>query len=207
MIDNIEIVTNSHPYRDAITKLFTDGWHHPTRTATIQCIYVHNQRAQELVDYLKRGEASVLFHGTQRACHVGDPNHPLRVCNNTECRICGILRDGFKLDRASLESTGIFGPGIYTTDVSSKADKWVMNHHMHSKLHVMLLCAVCVGKSEKLYRADRGRKGPSAGYQSVEGAVIADGGVLNEPEIVLYSENLVVPFGMIVYTREGWEPF
>lgn len=101
----------------------------------------------------------------------------------------------------------MFGPGIYTTDVSSKADNWVMNHHMHSKLHVMLPCAVSVGKSEKLYSADYERKGPSTGYQSVEGAVIAEGGVLHEPEIFLYSENLVVPFGMIVYTREGWQPF
>ncbi|WAO87630.1 Hypothetical protein NCS54_00494600 [Fusarium falciforme] len=163
------------------------------------------ERVQELVAYLNRGEARVLFHGTQRARHVGDPNYALRVCNNTECRLCGILRDGFKLDWA--KSTCMFGPGIYTTDVSSKADNWVMNHHMHSKLHVMLLCAVSVGKSEKLYRADHGRKGPSTGYQSVEGAVIAEGGVLHEPEIVLYSENLVVPFGMIVYTREGWQPF
>lgn len=72
---------------------------------------------------------------------------------------------------------------------------------------VMLLCSVSVGKFEKLYRADHGRKGPSTGYQSVEGAVIAEGRVLHEPEIVLYSENLVVPFGMIVYTREGWQPF
>ncbi|KAJ3468203.1 hypothetical protein MRS44_002268 [Fusarium solani] len=204
MIDDTEVVTNSYTYRDEIVKLFDNGWHHPTKTATIQCIYVHKQRAQELVAYLNRGEARVLFHGTQRACHVGDPNHPLRVCNNTECRLCGILRDGFKIDRA--KSTCMFGPGIYTTDVSSKADNWVMNHHMHSKLHVMLLCAVSVGKSEKLYRADHGRKGPSAGYQSVEGAVIAEGGALHEPEIVLYSENLVVPFGMIVYTREGWQP-
>ncbi|KAI8676273.1 hypothetical protein NCS56_00514700 [Fusarium sp. Ph1] len=205
MIDDTEVVTNSYTYRDEIVKLFDNGWRHPTRTATIQCIYVHKQRAQELVAYLSRGEARVLFHGTQRACHVGDPNHPLRVCNNTECRLCGILRDGFKIDRAKL--TCMFGPGIYTTDVSSKADNWVMNHHMHSKLHVMLLCAVSVGKSEKLYRADRGRKCPSTGYQSVEGAVIAEGGVLHEPEIVLYSENLVVPFGLIVYTREGWQPF
>lgn len=98
------------------------------------------------------------------------------------------------------------GPRIYATDVSSKADTWVMNHHMHSKLHVMLLCVVSVEKSEKLYRADEGRKGPSTGYQSVEGAVIAEGGVLHEPEIVLYSENLVVPLGMIVYTREGLQP-
>jgi hypothetical protein len=54
---------------------------------------------------LNRGEARVLFHGTQGACHVGDPNHPLRVCNNTECRLCGILRDGFKIDRASKYTT------------------------------------------------------------------------------------------------------
>ncbi|KAJ4249256.1 hypothetical protein NW757_007833 [Fusarium falciforme] len=205
MIDDIEVVTNSYTYKDEIVKLFDNGWHHPNRTAEIQCIYVHRQRVQELVAYLNRGEARVLFHGTQRACHVGDPEYALRVCNNAECRLCGILRDGFKLDRA--KSTCMSGPGIYTTDVSSKADNWVMNHHMHSKLHVMLLCAVSVGKSEKLYRADHRRKGPSTGYQSVEGAVIAEGGVLHEPEIVLYSENLVVPFGMFVYTREGWQPF
>lgn len=105
MIDDTEVVTNSYTYRDEIVKLFDNGWHHPTKTATIQCIYVHKRRAQELVAYLNRGEARVLFHGTQRACHVGDPNHPLRVCNNTECRLCGILRDGFKIDRASKYAT------------------------------------------------------------------------------------------------------
>ena len=105
MIDDIEVVTNSHAYKDEIVKLFNNGWHHPNRTAEIQCIYVHKQRAQELVAYLNRGEARVLFHGTQRACHVGDPNFALRVCNNAECRLCGILRDGFKLDRARKYTT------------------------------------------------------------------------------------------------------
>ncbi|RSM10827.1 hypothetical protein CEP52_003414 [Fusarium oligoseptatum] len=204
MIDGVELVTKNHIYRDRIEKLFVDGWRDKTKTSSIKCIYIHTQRAKELVDYLKRGEAMVLFHGTQRACHVGDPDHPLRVCNNVECHLCGILRDGFKLDRA--DSEGMFGPGIYTTDVSSKADKFVMNHHMHSKMHVMLLCAVLPGRSEKLYRADRERRGPSTGYQSVEGAVFAEGGALKYPEIVLYSEDRVVPFGMIVYTRKGWKP-
>lgn len=101
IIDDIEVVTNSYAYKDEIVKLFDNGWRHPTRTASIQCIYVHTQRAQELVAYLNSGEARVLFHGTQRACHVGDLNYALRVCNDIERHLCSILRDGFKLDRAS----------------------------------------------------------------------------------------------------------
>ncbi|KAM0427853.1 hypothetical protein ACHAPT_007312 [Fusarium lateritium] len=83
-------------YND-IKKRFDDGWRHTGKSAYVQHIYIN-------MDYVARAQVpglQYLFHGTQRACHVGDPNFPLKHCNNGECHVCGIMRGGFKLEYAS----------------------------------------------------------------------------------------------------------
>lgn len=57
------------------------------------------------------------FHGTQRACHVGEGSGDITPCSKPECRVCGILKHGFQLKYAN--SGGMFGPGIYSTTASS----------------------------------------------------------------------------------------
>lgn len=40
----------------------------------------------------------------------------------------------------------------------------------------------------------------------VEGVTINNGGSLQYPEFVVYREDAIVPVGLIMYTRKGWEP-
>lgn len=98
----------------------------------------------------------------------------------------------------------MFGEGIYTTSVSSKADNYAMNHHMHSHLHAMLLCLVFIGKYEEVHEADHDRIAPKEGCQSVKAAIRRDGGAVEYTETVVYNEANVIPIGMIMYTRQGW---
>ena len=49
----------------------------------------------------------------------------------------------------------MFGGGVYSTSVSSKADNYAMNHRIHSHLHSIILCLVFIGKYEKLHQAEQ----------------------------------------------------
>ena len=100
----------------------------------------------------------------------------------------------------------MFGHGIYTTSTSSKADHYVMNSRIHSHKHIMLLCLVFVGESEKLYGPDYTKTAPSPGYESVTAATTAENGAVLYDETVVYREDAIVPVGLIVYTRTGWQP-
>lgn len=48
------------------------------------------------------GRSRTTFHGTQRACHVGeDPKHSsLLLCHKDDCCLCSILRKSFRVDKA-----------------------------------------------------------------------------------------------------------
>jgi len=99
----------------------------------------------------------------------------------------------------------MFGKGIYSTHVSSKADQYAMNHHINSHLHGIILCLVFVGKRETLRWADERRTAPARGYGSVVGATFDEGGALAYQEAVEYNESFIIPIGLIMYTRSGWQ--
>lgn len=73
-------------------------------------------------------------------------------------------------------------------------------------MHVMLLCHVFTGRPEKLYTAEYDRQAPSPDHDSVEAATRAEDGVVNYPLTVVYNPSAIVPVGLIVYTRQGWQP-
>lgn len=98
----------------------------------------------------------------------------------------------------------MFGEGIYTTQTSSKADDYVLNHRIRSQKHVMILCLVYVGRSQTLYQADHNRTSAGAGYHSITAATTANGGAVRYDETVVYEDCSIVPIGLIVYTRTGW---
>ncbi|KAF5675565.1 hypothetical protein FDENT_9700 [Fusarium denticulatum] len=104
------------------------------------------------------------------------------------------------------DDEGMFGPGIYSTPNSSKADVYAKNHHVSSNLHAMLICYVVATKPQRKLLADQDITRPSRGFNCVEGVTIDNGGSLQYPEFVVYREDAIIPVGLIMYTRKGWEP-
>lgn len=99
----------------------------------------------------------------------------------------------------------MFGKGIYTTSISSKADGYAKNHRIRSKRHAILLCLVYVGIAEPMYRADHKKRAPIPGCDSVMGMIDIHGGSLEYPETVVYDKAQAIPIGLIMYSREGWK--
>lgn len=94
----------------------------------------------------------------------------------------------------------MFGRGIYSTSVCSKADNYVGNHNTQSYARVMLLCLVSSSKPELLYAADHKKTSPSNGYDSVEAVTQDQGGAVVYPEMVVYDEDAIIPIGLMIYT-------
>ncbi|KAJ7221082.1 hypothetical protein C8J57DRAFT_1094932, partial [Mycena rebaudengoi] len=140
------------------------------------------------------------FLGMTRACYIGEDEEHLSPCDHSECNLCSILRSGFDVERAGPDS--MFGSGIYSSEISSKANGYVWNSHIHSKLHAMIMCDVVVGMSQKLYSESQGQTSPDFPYDSVEGVTVAKGGSLNHPETVVYQVKAIMACMLIMYTRK-----
>lgn len=205
-------VRSTDPAFISFQKLFNEGWQHKDRSAKMEAMFVlQSSHLRALQDAARRtvagpplddSEAEYFFHGTRRACSVGE--RTAKPCNRQDCIICCILRDNFKLDAA--RRGGMFGPGIYTTPISSKADLYASNHHIHSNQHAILICRVVCSRPQYLYAPDQFRRGPDPGYNSVKAVTKDKGGSVEYPEIVVYREDAIVPYGLIMYTRKGWRP-
>lgn len=96
----------------------------------------------------------------------------------------------------------MFGRGIYLTRVSSKADIYAWNSQGHSDLHVLLICLAFTGRVEMVCEADYDKVTPSAGFDSAEAATLANKGAVAYHESIVYREEVVLPVGLIVYTRQ-----
>ncbi|KAK3946354.1 hypothetical protein QBC46DRAFT_369562 [Diplogelasinospora grovesii] len=203
-IDRLNFLDRGSRIYEGVKEQFDDAWRHTGRSGDVQAVLLDRKYALEASQPGWRR----LFHGTKRACNIGDLGYDLELCNDNGCHLCGILRNSFDIEHAGTEGRQpMFGHGIYTSSVSSKADIYTMNQHIYSPMHAMLLCSVYVGRSEKLFQADHSRTSPSYGYDSVEGVTKSNGGTLDYPETVVYNEASIVPIGLIMYTRKGWQPF
>ncbi|OJJ46850.1 hypothetical protein ASPZODRAFT_15543 [Penicilliopsis zonata CBS 506.65] len=160
--------------------MFHCEWRHPNKKAKLVSIYV--------IKNAKDSRLKLRFHGTQRACKIGSGS--LQPCDKSECYLCGILNNGFSLSQANTK--GMFGPGIYSSVVSSKADVYANNHHIHCNRHVIILCGVDPGNSIDMKAA--GFPGPC---DSVEGLTKADGGSLEYQETVVYDPARIKPIGLV----------
>ncbi|KAI8951965.1 ADP-ribosylation [Xylaria longipes] len=213
MVHLMPLGCNDPVYREA-EKRFRTGWKHPGITYHLEGIYYINQAGGAAQQHLVRNRAYLqqvqchiswpaeqyLFHGTRRACHVGDDSCNLQPCNLDECNFCHILKCSFSLSHAN--ANGMFGAGIYTSSISSKANGYVWNHHIHSQKHAMFLSNVVTGKSQKLYQATQGRTAPDNGYDSVEAVTRDHGGSVDYPETIVYQERAILPSVVVVYTRQ-----
>ncbi|KAF9891386.1 hypothetical protein FE257_004242 [Aspergillus nanangensis] len=171
--------------------MFTREWRHPNQKAKLLSVSIIKNAKEPRFTQIR-------FHGTQRACTIG--NNPLQTCDESECYLCQVLKNGFSIQHSNPKS--MFGPGIYTSVVSSKANIYARNYHIRSHKHVLLICAIDPGNS----RTMRVAAAPGAGVDSIEGATKPEGGTLEYPETVVFNEKNIKPVGLVVYTREGWQP-
>ena len=53
---------------------------------------------------------SYTFHGTKRACRVGENNAALELCKKDSCAVCSIMRTSFQLKYAGKYSINYYAP-------------------------------------------------------------------------------------------------
>jgi hypothetical protein len=131
----------------------------------------HRDRVQNTLEANgKPGNETLLFHGTNRACLLGESSTNVLLCGLEQCYLCSIVRSSFDVSKCgSKNSFKRFGHGIYTTSCSSKADDYVSNFSESASLRVMILSRVVVGRPDKRYRNSPHLSSPSSGYDSIAG--------------------------------------
>ncbi|KAK3292360.1 uncharacterized protein B0H64DRAFT_445300 [Chaetomium fimeti] len=211
-----QLAPGSSEYR-LYEKRFNDGWIDGDKSASVTQIYItgkddllNSARGQQFGRAMRQeggGGFGTRFHGTQRACYIGENGGRLFTCDKPECYLCRVLGESFRTEYARSPNSPIgplFGPGIYSSVASSKADCYARNHKIHSKKHVVLICRVITNRPQMLAYPDTTRTGPDHGFNCVEAVLKPQGGSVNYPETVVYRNDYIVPVGLIIYTREGW---
>ncbi|KAG1743470.1 ADP-ribosylation [Suillus lakei] len=195
-----------------VEHLFKKGWQHrKKRRPKIQGIFRIIWPDSNLQPYLhyrkqvqahvrapdKPGNEKLLFHGTNRACLLGESPRHVSSCNLNECYLCSILRVSFDVNKCGTKN-GFrrFGQGIYTTACSSKADDYSCNLSRDARLHTMLVNRVVVGRSHNQHGNASHLVKPPDGFDSVTGKT---GKNLNFEETVCYTNDAVRPAYLIVY--------
>ncbi|PSR86934.1 hypothetical protein PHLCEN_2v5282, partial [Hermanssonia centrifuga] len=144
------------------------------------------------------GNSRRRWHGTARACILGDNDDETQFCQSPDCFLCSIIQSSF--DKAQfLQSTnfGRFGHGIYTSATSSKADAYV-RQVQPSPYKAMLLNEVIMGNPIKLTTKDEDLTKPPDGYDSVVGE---PGDELNYDESIDKGNPTGYNIGIKVLTR------
>ena len=93
----------------------------------------------------------MMFHGTRRACRIAESATDTTACHRDDCNLCRILKGSYNMERA--KGKRMFGPGIYSTSVSSKADDYTSNANDWTKTRVMIVNHVAVGRTKMMYEA------------------------------------------------------
>ncbi|CAG7848332.1 SubName: Full=Uncharacterized protein {ECO:0000313/EMBL:CCA74101.1} [Serendipita indica DSM 11827] len=215
MSPGIVEIPSDHPKFSEVAHQFNSKWLHtnnPARPARfiyiILCSEAQNASYNAYRDRVERegnfiargrtpGNENRRFHGTTRACLLGDPGNT-QLCSITTCGLCGIIRTSFDLKfYKGKTGWGRFGCGLYTSATSSKSDSYTTNK-VPSQYKAMLLNKVVVGNGYKLKTDDTTRTAPPSGYHSVLGEPDAAGS-LNYDELVVYDNDAIRPAYLIVY--------
>ncbi|KIP09431.1 hypothetical protein PHLGIDRAFT_44585, partial [Phlebiopsis gigantea 11061_1 CR5-6] len=121
------------------------------------------------------------WHGTVRACRLGDTEEDSEFCGDPMCSLCSILQSSFELTKAGQRTNfGRFGAGIYTSATSSKASDYIWERG-GSPLRAILLNEVVMGNIVKLTEDNPNLTEPPAGFDAVVGE---PGGSLNYDESI-----------------------
>lgn len=195
-------------YYMCIKDQFDRHWEHvgrmrPRVRAIYKVLYLQSE-LQPFLDYKADVAAArnglvvrSLFHGTTRACRLGEGSHNLVFCELSDCSLCSIIRNSFDVAMCGRKNKfSRFGVGIYTTPCSSKADDYVKNLSPDAKWRVSLLSRVVVGKPKKFRHNRTTLTEPPHGFDSVWGVPGAD---LNYEETVVYDNNAIRPAYLVVY--------
>ncbi|KAH7925823.1 ADP-ribosylation [Leucogyrophana mollusca] len=195
-----------------VQRLFNKGWRHRKKDRPhVQAVFkvlwpqsvlepylTYRSQVQSLIQARDRsGNEKLLFHGTNRACLIGEKPNNVILCSLRECYLCSILRSSFDVNKCGAKNTfKRFGHGIYTTACSSKADDYSYNASEDARFHVMMVSRVVVGKPYRRYRNAPDLVKPPPGYHSVAGETGWD---LNYEETVCYGNDAIRPAYMVVY--------
>lgn len=186
-----------------IENQFYSSWQHPnTRTPKIKHIFYLLHQSPHSRGHLQRnraymqrhGNEKMLFHGTLRTCQIGDTPGSLYPCNRSDCKLCAILRCSFDPNKSH---DGMFGHGVYTTPVSSKAEIYAKSPNSHYK--AMLYANVTIGRTKMLYQAKHGLWQAPDGCDSVTAATFSQGGAVLYPEMIVYREDAICVNSLIIY--------
>ncbi|OJA08490.1 hypothetical protein AZE42_02844 [Rhizopogon vesiculosus] len=170
-----------------VEDLFNKGWRHGRKVRPqIQGIFKILWPDSNLEPYLQHrkqvqtrvrsrnntGNEKLLFHGTNRACLLGESSSNVLLCGLKECYLCSILRASFDVKKCGMKNAfKRFGHGIYTTACSSKADDYSCNLSQDACLRTMLVNRVVVGRPYKRYRNAPDLVKPPDGFDSVTGEI------------------------------------
>ncbi|RSL52547.1 hypothetical protein CEP54_010862 [Fusarium duplospermum] len=173
---------SNHLYQD-LREDFYNSWRHPDKRATVRAIYC-----------VRESELNASYRGRRfnQYCIRGGSRFKLRYHGTR--RACHV------------GNGSMFGNGVYSSTVSSKADIFAENHHIRSTLHAVLICRVVSNRPQYLRRPDNCRSRPDPGYDSVEAVLDRNGGRVRYPETIIYREDAIVPVAVVMYTRQGWLP-
>ncbi|KAG6328589.1 hypothetical protein ID866_10501, partial [Astraeus odoratus] len=172
-------LSRDHPRFSEVKLLFKKEWQHRKKARPqVHFIFKVLWPAALLQPYLayrdktlqpghSPGNEQLLFHGTNRACLLGEKGNSI-LCNLHECNLCSILRTSFDTSRAARCLMVLrFGYGIYTTSCSSKADDYIDNLSQDATFRVMIVSHVIVGRPFSLYSSVTDLHSPPNGYDSV----------------------------------------
>ncbi|KAJ3557059.1 hypothetical protein NM688_g1676 [Phlebia brevispora] len=162
------------------------------------------------------GNSRRRWHGTTRACDLGDNDRATEFCQDQECCVCSIIRTSFdKAQFGARTNFGRFGAGIYTSATSSKVRSLLVfieyaslpipqetlqaNDYVATKrstYKAMLLCEVIMGNAVKLTVNHPHLTSPPRGYDSVVGE---PGDDLNYDESIVYRNDAIRPLFLVIY--------
>ncbi|KAJ7064781.1 hypothetical protein C8F01DRAFT_1128166 [Mycena amicta] len=192
---------------DMIATRFRSSWRHTDRSIErIGHIYSINldeaslDAQKQYLDSItkSRGRVNInsnLWHGTSRNCTVGDDPKDLDLCSHPDCSLCQILRGGYKCSKA--QSSAMFGKGIYSTHISSKAAGYSANNG-RAKYKAILLNTVVLGNTYETTQPLRYATEPPSGYDSVYGET-GDSSSLRFPEYCVYDDNAIQPTNLVLF--------
>ncbi|TFK27463.1 ADP-ribosylation [Coprinopsis marcescibilis] len=206
-------VPNGHVTFKSVADQFKASWRHTNSTCpTVRRIYKIILPANNLATFdtykasveakgqfgaqgRSPGNENRRWHGTRRACNLGDKGH-LQFCSTQTCSLCSIIRNSYDISLWGKKTGwGRFGKGIYTSSTSSKSNDYSHND-CKSQLKAILLNKVVVGKGCKMLQDSTSLTAAPAGFDSV---LAEKGGSLNYDELVVYTNDAIRPSFLVMY--------
>jgi len=202
-VNLVHVPPNEQEYK-IIANKFYEGWQHPKAKPTIRNIFYVAYSGPGLIhlgkfsDYSNKvGNTQMMFHGTKRACTIADNPQSVVCCKGTDCNLCCILRGSYNMERA--KGARMFGPGIYSSLVSSKADIYSSNVNGSMKNRVMIVNQVSLGRTKTMYEASHDMQHAPHLYNSTTAATFPEGGKVRYHEAVVYREDAICANAVVVY--------